>query len=229
MFTMSESFHSDKKIAKIVYGYVRRIQKSLLKKRQWNVSKIIPNELVYICLSYYHVKEHFVAVGAGVIIEENDCGATIVKGSHSRDWRNSSFGNIAIDVDSNYVCKWTLKFNCLSAAEFVAVGLTSNSVKSSSTVKAFNMEQWTANYSYCGSGMKCSRGNRRSYGDGFTSGDTVSIELNCKQKSVSFYKNKVNQGVAFNKIPNGSVLKLAVTLFNVRDSVTIDEYIKYTL
>jgi hypothetical protein len=53
----------------------------------------------------------------------------------------------------------------------------------------------TNTFAYFGSGQKNVSGTASSYGASYTSGDIISIALNCDDNQVTFYKNGASQGV----------------------------------
>ena len=53
-------------------------------------------------------------------------------------------------------------------------------------------------YGYYGSGNKFN--GRTSYGDSYTTGDTIGIALDLDARTLTFYKNGVSQGVAYSSL-----------------------------
>jgi ubiquitin-protein ligase len=65
-----------------------------------------------------------------------------------------------------------------------------------------------------------SRVNNKPYGERYGKGDTVTVFLDCEQRTLSFALNGRHQGVAFNNLPSNAFYP-AVSLYYKNDSATI--------
>ena len=85
--------------------------------------------------------------------------------------------------------------------------------------------QQSNQYVYGSDGCK-RRDISREYGDGYITGDTISIKLNLKKREIKFGKNNKDQGVAFDNIDIGEGIKyrLLIETHYIHDSVEIMRY-----
>ena len=84
-----------------------------------------------------------------------------------------------------------------------------------------NIENY--NYSYsANSGMKMSQWKLADYGDAYKSGDIVKIKLDLIKREISFYRNNINQGVAFKvKCGNDINYRFAISQLYKGNSITM--------
>jgi len=71
-----------------------------------------------------------------------------------------------------------------------------------------------------GSGIKIQDGRCADYGQPYEKGDTIRVEVNYKKRTITFFKNGVSQGVAFNNLDVSAPLYAAVSM-NARGSVRL--------
>ena len=106
----------DHKTNHLVHGYIRAIEQIL---KQDNSAIIIPSLVIYTCLIYYWLNEHFDIINESVVIQTSNKMKLISGKGSSNKWNNSNFGNILIPSIGDDIYKWKLKLTRfgLSAAD----------------------------------------------------------------------------------------------------------------
>eukprot|EP01084_Bolivina_argentea_P193993 332803_1 len=204
---------------KILFGYIRRIQTILTSQLGNNAMYIIPDLVTILCLSYYGQREYFAVNGKDV--ESSTDYLTIHRKIH---WKNEGIDNISygaevIESKSNRICLWNIQFiGNIIDTDYEAyedydyelfVGITSNSL--------FSQKRKSINYCFrtCGK-KKAKNGKWEKYTESSINfGAIIGIKLDLKNKTISFYHNDKNIGIAFENIECGYNInyRLAVSIF----------------
>ena len=105
---------------------------------------------------------------------------------------------------------------------YLLIGITSNYTI---TAHSFSYRGGNTSYNYCYQGYDGKKGASsiyKQYGDKFEEGDIISVELNTVNGALTFYKNFVSQGVAWNvKQADDISYKLAACMWRRNDSISI--------
>ena len=99
-----------------VNGFIRESRKELPLN---NPYYDIPSLIIYTCILYYHLNEHFTKHGPNVILSKNDSVIMIKKGANiinNVDY-DTIYGNIKINLNEPYLCQWTFKVLSLHYVE----------------------------------------------------------------------------------------------------------------
>ena len=119
--------------------------------------------------------------------------------------RNTYFGTALSNLSmtsGKYYCEGTVDSND-------ATTLLCGILKIDPLESRWNTDDEQIGYSQYGYGYRSNNGNKEnnlsnsSYGDSYGDGDTIGIALDLDAKTISFYKNGTNQGVAYSGIPAG--------------------------
>jgi hypothetical protein len=119
--------------------------------------------------------------------------------------RNTYFGSVLSTLSmtsGKYYCEGTVDSNDAST-------LTIGALKIDPLESRWNTSDEQAAYFGNGyayrsnNGYKESASSSSSYGNSYGNGDTIGIALDLDAKTISFYKNGVNQGIAYSGIPAG--------------------------
>ena len=161
----------------LVCGFVRLTIQTLM------LDKVIPQELIDLCMIYYFIGEHFAILVKNV--EISDEGMTVTAPTEP----TAAFGHLVVDCNkSSSIYRWTLKITNLSMQ--VAVGVVdANQMDIFLNNTHFMYERSATNYAYGYSGRFYDSGRDGTQGSGYNNDDTVTIELNSKNKTISFYTN----------------------------------------
>ena len=102
---------------------------------------------------------------------------------------------------------------------YLLIGITSNHTI---TAHSFSYRGGNTSHNYCCQGYDGKKGASaiyKQYGDQFEEGDIISVELNTVNGALTFYKNFVCQGVAWNvKQAHDISYKLAACMWMRNDS-----------
>ena len=131
-------------------------------------------------------------------------------------WNHSTY-SIAILSTLKTICKWTLKIHDASCADSDGSWLMIGISPETHTDKPF-IAGPGACYAYAGWNGKIHDENRHYqwigclYGDPYQKGDTVSIELDLVNGEITFYKNDISQGVAYDYIKQDDSIEYRLSI-----------------
>eukprot|EP01084_Bolivina_argentea_P035470 65802_1 len=149
---------------------------------------------------------------------------TVRKYAFTSEWENATFGKQSIPSKSECICEWRIRIND---------GYTNNlGVSSGNAIPNEAVFRRKNDYNYCYTayiGQKMSSHNIEDYGESFRKGDVIKIRLDLVNYELSFYKNGVNQGVAYRDIGHGYYVsyRLAISQRREDSSVTLLGFTKY--
>eukprot|EP01084_Bolivina_argentea_P089663 161744_1 len=184
-------------IKKVVFGYIRQCE-SLLQHSESIYT--IPLIISSICCIYYHQKETFISSRESIlkVTKNNTVIESLPAISKYLYQENISYGSTNIQPSKNPNTKFQWKIKLLAVNDRIRLGIftpfrgTFYGVEStgklyknySPIVEANCIGKW-GNY-YC---------------PRFKTNDTVTIEFNVKNRTLQYYLNNTNLGIAFKNIP----------------------------
>eukprot|EP01083_Nonionella_stella_P166290 555648_1 len=197
-----------------VFGYIRQCEKLLISKHRSNV---IPSLVIHICIWYYHT-ESFGACSPCISLNySRDTGdtATYISGG-----RGTVFGKFCVQMKEAMTYRWKIQI-IGKLCNSMDIGLSSSN-DPSAIADNFSCGQFNFG-SYSSGGHKHNYQSffGKPYGKGYGSGDLIEMELNTKQRTLSFYKNYSFQGIAFWHIPLDKYYCLAISLGGEQDTVKL--------
>lgn len=188
-----------------VYGWIRN--------QQSMINLVIPTILYQICLLYYFIDEIFVCDAASHkymsrCLFNKDRGVSIIDSQPisrvRKIWPQIIYGMNEIMFNNEYfryIYEWKIKIHQIQCVyQYWPV-----IVKIGFEIKDNNNKFTDLTYGYCNDGELCithTQGfkDRKMYGHGFGSGDTVSVSLNSHTKhmkvGVNITSNTLDQGIA---------------------------------
>ena len=91
-----------------VYGFIRQSRKELPLD---NAYFDIPSLIIYTCILYYHLDEHFTDHGPNVTLSQNDTIAMIQEGANiiNEVPYDTIYGNIKLHLNEQWLYQWTFK------------------------------------------------------------------------------------------------------------------------
>ena len=191
----------------IVDGYMRKLQSLLNRNILLNV---IPNDVIKKCLFYYYEPEYFKTIGFQTKVHTDSNYKTLSIPTDTLTLiGNTTFGNVIIPSTINCICRWDITINSVDCkVPFLLIGVSTNIYN--------NHDKYISSiedgYSYCFNPITEAIGlktpNEQQYNfDEYIGPEptfsnaivpkTVSMELDLKNRQIVFYKNNVNQGIAF--------------------------------
>eukprot|EP01084_Bolivina_argentea_P210101 357733_1 len=140
-----------------------------------------------------------------------------------RDYQKTCYGNKILKYEDNVIHKW--KFNIVQLKNgYCMIGIDEASRKHVDKTFTYPVEGY--GYAYNGYDGKKYNGSvsGSTYGDTFASGDTVTMILNLKDKTLSYQKNNSLPKVAFTIKNTNKGYCMAVSLHYTNDEVTLLSY-----
>ena len=185
----------------IVYGFIRGAQQLL--PNEENSYYNIPSLVIFTCLAYYYNTEYFSKYGEA--IELNDEKDTI----SNETWSGyTAYGQI--DIFDGECAKFEWEFYVINLDDYIAIGIDSSN-KGYTEQEFHDCDNKNAYYAYESDspyGLIYSYQKSHSppkiqemYGNYLLEkGDTIKMELNVVDKTLKFYINDKDQGIAFKHI-----------------------------
>ena len=154
-------------------------------------------------------------------------GKTLTKGQGFSAWNDTSYGTISIPSTSKCICEWSIRIN---KGNNIRLGV---SIGPKIPNYCCFTSHYENNYGYSiRNGFKIRSGrnvDKRKYASPCQQGDVIKIRLDLINFEISFYKNNINQGIAFTKIKHGGNINyfLAVSMRKANWSLTLQDFKKY--
>lgn len=206
------------KQAVYVYGFIHQLQRLFPTD---DTLQTMPDVVIELCVQYYVLTEYFEVIGNDLLVSGND-KLTIRKNryqynlfsiddSNGRSW---AFGAMQISASCEMAWRWDFKINhCSLNGGLFVIGIAGD----------------TDGRHYYGcnglTGSKVSNGNwNRDYNGKFKTGDIVSMEFNCPDRTLRYAVNGKDCGIAFANIGRGrfyTTYRLMVHLRKVDDGLTL--------
>eukprot|EP01084_Bolivina_argentea_P203414 347442_1 len=140
---------------------------------------------------------------------------------------NGSYLALGISSIGNSICKWDIKIHKAKPYQvngsYLALGISSGMSLDTSFIRIKSKGYHYGYGGWQGVTLKTSHCWGKEYGEPYGTNDVVSIELNLKNRTVTFYKNQQNQGVAYTdvRIDHSIGYRLAVSMYAKGTSVEI--------
>ena len=208
----------DQETSYLVSGYIRAIQK------EFN-ERIIPTEVIDLCIIYYFITEFFSKCGKDMKISaDNDSFTTKLEGY---SW-NTAYGNNIIDMNKtpNLIYEWTIQ----CTEKYFILGLESTDFKNINTdisdsgryfykdtkQKCKYYGWYTASSLHTNNYMNDAI-HHKTFNEDWSSDlqdidREIMMELNCKNKTISYSVNNKNYGIAFKNVEATQQYRLGVSM-----------------
>ena len=225
--TFEEMKNVDQRSKDTVFGFIR--QQNQLFDLQ------IPSIILFICLQFYYLKEYFIKIGDGMILNENKNIIILTEDNKKNKYsyyKRTVYGNISTsNSNSNHkIYKWHIKI--LQCKLNIYIGLDSSpqehintdfSNDSKNKYKFYALTThgdlyWRRSSDNSGTNVYYKYENR------IKTGDNVIIEYNTKTQSMIYYKNGQNLGVAYNDIDTDLQYYFAICLGSDGESVSLEHF-----
>ena len=177
----------DKLTVYLVSGYIR------LKIQKFINDKIIPQEIVDICILYYFITEYFAVIGEGIVCSDDKKTITLPLKHSSWNRHRDCFGSFIADCNNdNIIYKWIIKIN--NDALEVGVGvIDADKLDEYKAEKTFYRYAKGLHYAYRSNGYIHSHQDLVKgffVGVFYGSDDVISIKIDTELSVISFYKNE---------------------------------------
>lgn len=234
MQTLKRTREIDAQTKLSVTGYIRLNHKSLFNTNQYALFQNVPDSIYSLCILYLHLQEYFDRIHQSFRISEDK--STI---NHKAEfWNNSNYGKFVISSTESCIYKWYLKINYKpSSSHQYNIGISSAPYDTSSAFcwqdkKHYNF--WprfgggsNAGYDrYSSHKRDTPKFEKMEFAKQIEENDILCMELNLKERNISFYINDENQGVLFKNVDTGKDIeyKLSITLAGNDTSISITNF-----
>lgn len=226
-------FRSDKidqRTVDIVNGFIRTNHRLLLISSQCTLFQNIPFGIYSLCTMYFYMTDYFQIIGKNMTSSNDNKTVTNLVKKEYDSFDNSTFGKMIISslnndiYKHNIIYKWDLRVYSKEIGS-ILVGIFCGECDNSI---GFYFNDNTPYYGYCNDGQRINHIRRSFIEDSltFNDSDKISIELDLKQKVLSFHVN--DQVITDNITVNENIeYRLAVTVAHQYDSVTIEKYSEF--
>ena len=196
----------------IVFGFIRCIEQSLSKMRS------IPMEIFSMCLLYYYNPEYFTNHGDYISLKNGD--KTMEHNSDNE--YDTVYGNLEIN-DKDYIkCSWTFQINKLNDNLVMGIGISCNRRVINDM---FAGSENTYAYEAYRIGELHSKGDLTEYGCPWKDGDIVKMELDVENKTLRYFVNSEDQGIAVQDINFDNDIKYVMAMYlDEKSIVTLLEF-----
>ena len=199
---------ADDETKDLVSGYVRRMQ-NLFK------DKIIPKEVTNLCIIYYFITEFFAKYGDDMNVSTKDTKNDLVSITPNSRW-NTAYGNIVIDINEtpNLIYRWTIAKN----TNATLIGIEIDDFRNiNSNISAFHRgDDYPYYYWFVDHFLQRNDASenleQRYRNKKAPKNAEITMELNCKDRTIRFIVNKEDFGIAFTKIIPGYNYRFGVSL-----------------
>eukprot|EP01084_Bolivina_argentea_P205195 350590_1 len=187
----------------VVFGYMRELHKQLKSTYK------IPSLISWICLKYFYSIDYFEIIGQHTVLTEDK--STITKTHWG--WTCTSYGKLIIPSMDNIVIKWFLRLVEAMDGNII-IGIQSNCTDINQTF-IWNKTDDRYYGLYLATGNKHQneldyRKRSQTYVPNrirYMAGDIISLELNLVQRTVKFWYNDYDLGIAFANIEKSDDVK----------------------
>ena len=208
-------------IKDIIFGYLRNNQQILFKSKN-NPYYNIPQLVAFIILSFYQNVEYFSEHGQSIKLNKKT--NTI---SHEGKEYGTAYGNININGEINALYIWTIKI--LLDRKCIYIGLDSSNKKFIND----DFSDYATNnndfYAFCDGYIYNQQILEDEYSElSVKNNDIIKMELNTKDKTLKYYINDKDQGIAFKNIAfKNKIFNLAIGfLSRSTESVQLIDFIQ---
>ena len=229
----------------IVFGYIHCCEKEYI-----HSLPAIPSLIAYICLAFYYHKEYFINACEDIIISKDK--RTITKIKNNKNVDNTSYLNQRITSNSNEIVKWIFKINHIAPMIRYRVSRPNNHYRPPRRVtfglvssQTMDIDTFiskpefrpcyfinTTNSRVGGGTITILKEGSSHYNKrieprvSWDKYDWISIILNTRNGSLSVAKNNESAIKVVEDMVQGDDIKykMGVSLCNIDDSVTLEEF-----
>ena len=198
----------DQRSMNLINGYIRSSQ-HLIK------DKIIPQDVINLCVMYYVIAEFFVACGTSMVISSKAFKNDSIIGLVEAGW-NTSYGKVIIDMNNtpNTIYRWMIEIN--SSKPSIMIGLVavfnfrltdlqsciSNAISHfyGYTGKRCEYYAWYPATGLFSNSASTKISASKKYEADIPQNCEIIMELNCKARTLRFIVDETDYGVAFGKV-----------------------------
>ena len=211
----------------LISGYIHNVEKE---ESYLN----IPELIAVIVIFYYYEFEKLTKCGDQILL--NDDGDEAVRKDNSEYHASTMYGNIPIKINGmRYI--WTLKIGKVPNRDSIFIGIDNSNKSCIDDDFCDPSEEFKIDYGYenfisygWGTDKKSyntdgGQVNVVKYGELIQENDLIKMELNTMDKSLRYFRNGMDQGIAFTnvKLENGTYY-LAITMWEQQASLQLLDF-----
>lgn len=204
-------------IKDFVSGYIR--------ESAWNVSRSIPDDVMFLCCYFYYLGEYFEKAGDDINIDGGN--RFLTKISYNYGWNNTAYGKTWIDSMRSQFVYWTFKIHSIGFDENytsdTGIGIYISLVSKDNRLNedAGNISD-IPNYNFSNNRERCINVKNGARNPGVSSmncmkykaGDIVTIflNLNDKQSVIGWIRNNDGPQLLCSKVERSSDIKYKIAI-----------------
>ena len=168
--------------------------------------KMSPKEITQLCIAFYFTIDYFSTCGKSIILLTKDKHNDLISANRPKTW-NTAYGDLSIAIKNtpNHIYSWTISTTTMN----IAIGLDSSEYSILDT-------QWTSSHGiyHC---WHTSNGLITNQAESLNNSafekyykyineqysQLITMELNCKDRTIRYAWNGKDYGVAFKNIDDG--------------------------
>ena len=196
--SLTKAKKSDSWLKHLLFCYTRSVQ------TENEAGAIVPDEVVYLCILFSSAADYWDVIGNNTYLSRSrmEISKLVFHG-----WRNSSYGKQVIKSTSKRIVMWKLKMGKSTRKTYIGIASNTNCQDRLNTDK------------YCRNGTKNSFYV-------YKSRRLLTLTLNLKERKIKLDGLKCSVSSTI-KIDNNVSYRLAVSLRNPDDSITIVDFFEY--
>lgn len=215
----------DNKSTKLVFGYIRLTHSCLLSSNRYE----LPIGIVHICLFYYHLTEEF-----DVSKHSDDIDVTIDSAINKTSEWNSVYGLVHIDKETfnDNIITWSIRIHAKNDP-VLEIGILEVKERENHSENFFVAKDgycyglYVTSYSQILDThitFECSSKLGKIRIEPNSSDNLIRMELNVKNKTIKYYMNGVDFGIAWNDIDFSTKYSLCISLLKLDASVKLEKF-----
>eukprot|EP01084_Bolivina_argentea_P076375 138409_1 len=217
----------------LVFGYIRCIEVLFV----WNIH--IPLDIVLMCALYYYNPEYFTVHGSNMILKDKDSTVESMVESNFQSimfTANTAYGKVEINKSDFIKCIWNFQIEKWDKKNTIVIGIAINKQNAEGIFIDEYISITTGRSAICGYnygyriddteseiyvtkvhlavGGSCSLKTEsfEDYGCIWNVGDMIAMELNVQNRTLKYYVNSTDQGIAVENVSFGDNVKYVMAV-----------------
>ena len=168
----------------------------------------------------FEIEKDFFISGPNYTLSNNN--KIITKTNGGSGWNCTCIGNLIVNKG---IHKWSLKIlkSPYPQNPAIMIGISPHNINQSD-IDNYSKCGWyvNCNYGYLNSGPPFN--NNKPYSSNIPVGSIIDVELNISNRTIKYFINGVDKGLAYEGIPIDQPLRLVIEMFNQGDSIELVSY-----
>lgn len=176
--------------------------------------KILPKEIKQLCLAFYFSIDYFSKCGKSIILLTKDKHNDLISANRATSW-NTAYGDLPIVIKNtpNHIYSWTIS----TTDRNISIGLDSSEFSALNTdfiISTGIYHCWATNQGLITNQGDCSNVDiATKYTSEISSySQLITMELNCKQRTIKFIRNGMDYGIAFKNLDDRLTYRFVISI-----------------